>query len=147
VDRIECAKPRLPRRAGLRRKFPIELDERQQGEHAARIRVRVRAGHGLHHLDHRDPARNEVVASHYVLERCRLRLVDDELRDGRCVQVQDAQRPSLRRSPRSVSVADSPVVMVIGEGSDDVSGFVAGVTLPSAINRASVAPLAPRGPR
>jgi len=147
MDRIECAKPRLPRRPRHCCKFRIELDERQEREHPGRVGIRIRAGHGLHHLDHRDPARNEVVAPHGVLERCRLRLVDDELRDGRRVQIQDAQRGSPRRSPRSASVADTPVVMAIGDGSDDVSGFAAGVILPSSIKRASVVPLAIRGPR
>ena len=81
MDRIECPKPWLARCPRLCRKFCIELDERQQREDASRVGVRVRAGHGLHHLDNRDSARNEVVAPHGVLERYGLRLVDDELRD------------------------------------------------------------------
>lgn len=139
MDRVERTQTGSAGRPGDPGKVRIQFDERQEREDLLWVGLGVCPRDSLHHLDDRDSARYEVAAPCEILEGSRLGLGYDELGDRRGIEIETAQRGSLRRSASNASVAVVPVVTGIGRGSFDVSGFVAGETRPSAMRRSKVA--------
>lgn len=92
MDGIECPERGAARRCANPGEFGIQFYEGDARQHRLRVGGRIGARHGLGHLDHGDATRDEAATQDTLLESAGFCLGDDELRDGRRVQVEAAQR-------------------------------------------------------